>query len=105
MDICDEISLWFAEGKYVHKALELKQRHAPLTESQQKKYDESKMPEEGKPEHAEVKELQLEEKTVEKKKRRPFEINPDIDVYKRQWYTGAKDGQSVVDAVKSGTEH
>lgn len=78
VDICDEISLWFAEGKYVHKALELKQRHAPLTESQQKKYDESKMPEEGKPEHAEVKELQLEEKTVEKKKRRPFEINPDM---------------------------
>ena len=36
VDICDEISLWFAEGKYVHKALELKQRHAPLTESSRK---------------------------------------------------------------------
>ena len=36
---CDELFLWFGEGKYVIKALELKKLHAPLTEDQQYKYD------------------------------------------------------------------
>lgn len=84
VDICDEISLWFSEGKYVNKAMELKLKHAPLTPSQQEKYDENKMREEEKLENAEVKEIQLEENKEEKKnieekkKRRPFEINPDM---------------------------
>lgn len=36
---CDELILWFGEGKYVKKALELKMLHAPLTPEQQAKYD------------------------------------------------------------------
>ncbi len=36
---CDELVLWFGEGKYVLKALELKRLHAPLTPEQQYKYD------------------------------------------------------------------
>ncbi len=36
---CDELILWFGEGKYVIKAMELKMLHAPLTQSQQEKYD------------------------------------------------------------------
>ena len=36
---CDELILWFGEGKYVLKALELKCLHEPLTEAQQEKYD------------------------------------------------------------------
>ena len=36
---CDELILWFGEGKYVIKALELKMLHAPLTPEQQQKYD------------------------------------------------------------------
>lgn len=36
---CDELILWFGEGKYVIKAMELKMLHAPLTSSQQEKYD------------------------------------------------------------------
>lgn len=36
---CDELILWFGEGKYVMKALELKMLHAPLTPEQQAKYD------------------------------------------------------------------
>lgn len=78
VDICDEISLWFSEGKYVNKAMELKLKHAPLTPSQQEKYDENKMREEEKLENAEVKEIQLEENKEEKKRRRPFEINPNM---------------------------
>lgn len=35
---CDELILWFGEGRYVQKAMELKQLHAPLTNEQQIKY-------------------------------------------------------------------
>lgn len=36
---CDEMFLWFGEGKYVIKALELKALHEPLSAEQQAKYD------------------------------------------------------------------
>ncbi len=39
VDTCDDISLWFREGKYVIKCLELKQRLAKLTPSQQEIYN------------------------------------------------------------------
>lgn len=35
---CDELVLWFGEGQYVDKAMELKMLHAPLSPSQQEKY-------------------------------------------------------------------
>lgn len=38
---CDELILWFGEGKYVTKALELKSLHQPLTYEQQCKYESS----------------------------------------------------------------
>lgn len=39
---CDEIYLWFGEGKYVWKALELKMQHTTLTDEQKLKYDSYK---------------------------------------------------------------
>ena len=36
---CDELILWFGEGKYVIKAMELKMLHQPLNASQQEKYE------------------------------------------------------------------
>ncbi|MBQ8231356.1 MAG: hypothetical protein IJZ34_05460 [Lachnospiraceae bacterium] len=36
---CDELILWFGDGKYVLKALELKMLHQPLTLQQQQKYE------------------------------------------------------------------
>ena len=36
---CDELILWFGEGIYVIKAMELKMLHQPLTPEQQEKYD------------------------------------------------------------------
>ncbi len=36
---CDELILWFGEGKYVVKAMELKMLHQPLTKAQQDVYD------------------------------------------------------------------
>ena len=37
---CDQLFLWFREGKYVLKALELKQLHTPLSAEQQYVYDQ-----------------------------------------------------------------
>ncbi len=39
---CDEMILWFGEGRYVLKAYELKMLHTPLTPEQQQKYEELK---------------------------------------------------------------
>ena len=36
---CDELILWFSEGEYVAKAMELKMQYEPLTAAQQAKYD------------------------------------------------------------------
>ena len=36
---CDELILWFGEGKYVTRAMELKMLYEPLNASQQEKYD------------------------------------------------------------------
>ena len=39
LEECDDLILWFSEGKYVLKAMELKMQHKPLTPLQQEKYD------------------------------------------------------------------
>ena len=39
---CDEMALWFGEGRYVLKAYELKMLHAPLTPEQQVRYEKLK---------------------------------------------------------------
>lgn len=39
LEECDDLILWFSEGKYVLKAMELKRQHKPLTPLQQEKYD------------------------------------------------------------------
>ena len=36
---CDDMMLWFSEGKYVYQAMELKKKYKPLTSAQQEKYD------------------------------------------------------------------
>lgn len=36
---CDEITVWFGDGPYVIKAMELKMLHEPLNPKQQEKYD------------------------------------------------------------------
>ena len=48
LEECDDLILWFSEGQYVYKAMELKMQYKPLTPSQQEKYDRryEKLPEE-----------------------------------------------------------
>ena len=44
---CDDMILWFAEGRYVTRAMELKMQLVPLSESQKAKYNERYAAEEG----------------------------------------------------------
>ena len=39
LEECDDLILWFSEGKYVYQAMELKMQYKPLTPLQQQKYD------------------------------------------------------------------
>ncbi len=47
VELCDEIVLWYGEGKYVEKALELKMTYQPLTPEQEKKYRKIRQKERG----------------------------------------------------------
>ena len=40
LEECDDLILWFSEGEYVYKAMELKMQYKPLTPSQMEKYNQ-----------------------------------------------------------------
>lgn len=42
VETCDDLVLWFGEGKYVTKAMELKMTYTPLSPSQKEKYKKAK---------------------------------------------------------------
>lgn len=44
LEECDDLALWFSEGKFVCKAMELKMKYKPLTPLQQEKYDKKMNP-------------------------------------------------------------
>ncbi len=58
IDACDELVLWFGEGIFVERALELKMLHQPLTETQEVKYRACKLRRDG------VKEVYPQEGTI-----------------------------------------
>ncbi|WP_331490116.1 hypothetical protein [Sporofaciens musculi] len=39
LEECDDLILWFSEGRYVYQAMELKMQYKPLTPLQQEKFD------------------------------------------------------------------
>lgn len=43
VETCDDLVLWFGEGKYVTKAMELKMTYTPLSPSQKEKYEKAKV--------------------------------------------------------------
>lgn len=47
IEACDELILWFGDGPYVEKALELKMLYQPLTRQQEEKYREFKLRRDG----------------------------------------------------------
>ena len=48
IDACDELILWFGDGPYVERALELKMLYQPLTKAQEEKYKQFRHEREGK---------------------------------------------------------
>jgi len=48
VDACDELILWFGDGPYVERALELKMLYQPLTKTQEEKYRLFRQEKEGK---------------------------------------------------------
>ncbi len=42
LEECDDLILWFSEGRYVYQAMELKMKYKPLTPLQQEKYNSQK---------------------------------------------------------------
>ncbi len=58
IDACDELILWFGDGIYVERALELKMLHKPLTKTQEDKYRACKQRRDG------VKEVYPQEEVV-----------------------------------------
>lgn len=57
---CDDLILWFSEGEYVLKAMELKKKIQPLTASQEEKYRQ--MAGEARAEEIEIKPMNMEDK-------------------------------------------
>lgn len=83
LEECDDLILWFSEGKYVYQAMELKMKYKPLTPLQQEKYnhrnDEKKPVKKVEPvaEKKEEKVENVEEPTVEMK---VVEVNAAISL-------------------------
>ncbi|MBO6015958.1 MAG: hypothetical protein J6P60_05150 [Lachnospiraceae bacterium] len=85
---CDELILWFGEGKYVNMAMELKMLHESLSPSQQEKYDRRFAKEEP------IEEMQTEE---EEETALPIEIK-SVDV------TKAKTAEIIPAAMRRSVE-
>ena len=66
LDLCNEIILWFSEGKYVMKAYDLKMRMGELTGAEKAKFEKQFVPKLLTPEQA--KELKKAEKEAESEK-------------------------------------
>lgn len=68
LEECDDLILWFSEGKYVYQAMELKMKYKPLTPLQQEKYSQRYVPEpeiqEEEPEELETEEPEAPEKKI-----------------------------------------
>lgn len=73
VEMCDKIILWFSQGKYVTKAMELKMKHEPLTEEQQAKYD-------GKWDYynEKIKSEETEKEEVQEEQKQPEEQQEDV---------------------------
>ena len=66
LDLCNEIILWFSEGKYVVKAYDLKMRMGELTGAEKEKYEKQFVPKLLTPEQAkELKKTEAEEKSAD----------------------------------------
>lgn len=78
LDLCNEIILWFSEGKYVMKSYDLKMRMGELTGAEKEKYEQQFVPKLLTPEQAKELELKKQEaKKLSEEVEEPNEKNVD----------------------------
>ncbi len=90
LEECDDLIIWFSEGKYIYKAMELKMQYKPLTPLQHEKYmnrpsekvAEAEAPAEEVPKEvpAEEAEFVQEEATTEKEVQTETEDKPSLSI-------------------------
>lgn len=87
LDICNEIILWFSEGKYVMKALDLKMRMGELTGTEKEKYEQQFIPKLITPEEAkelEIKNAQVQNDTSEEIKQEDASVQKEEKINSRK---------------------
>ena len=78
LEECDDLILWFSEGKYVYQAMELKMKYRPLTPLQKEKYENRNLMEEEEPEpEEEVEEAVVQEVVDESESESEPEPEPE----------------------------
>ena len=105
LDLCNEIILWFSEGKYVMKAYDLKMRMGELTGAEKAKYEKQFVPKLLTPEQA--KELDL--KNTETEEKEEVSVNKESEDSKEQPEENAEadeneETQEVEEAEKTDPE-
>lgn len=103
IDACDELILWFGDGPYVERALELKMLYQPLTKAQEEKYRSFRQTKEGYT-HINIEDL----KRAGEYAYKPVEI-PQVDVNQERFNTVnlqeeiARGMQQIIDATEKST--
>ncbi len=90
---CDEMFLWFGEGKYVMKALELKALHEPLSKEQQDRYNKYKNKNAGEEPHAEL------EQSAEKGLTQNLNAEPSVNAAAEDVKQPTKEMPPITDEV------
>ena len=106
IDACDELILWFGDGPYVERALELKMLYQPLTKTQEEKYRSFRQARDSKDgmTHINVEEMQRAgEYAHEPVAIPPVNINPEKFNTVNLQEEIAKGMQQIIDATEKET--
>lgn len=98
-NLCNEMILWFSEGNYIIKALDLKAQMGTLTEKEKKKYEDQLMPVLSKQEKEEETESSSEEETasVEEDKKEEEKAEDDTDSSENEKEESGEDSSEEYD--------
>ena len=98
LSLCDEMVLWFSEGSYVMKALDLKMRMGVLTGEEKEKYEKQFVPKLLAPEDAEL----LKEKKASEAPEEGFSEGPAIESIRIRSDKDLSDAETLQDKISKG---
>ncbi|MDY3275771.1 MAG: hypothetical protein SOX33_08220 [Agathobacter sp.] len=103
IDACDELILWFGDGPYVERALELKMLYQPLTKAQEEKYRSFRQAKDGYT-HINIEEMQRAGEYAHEPVIIPqVEVNPERFNTVNLQEEIAKGMQQIIDATEKST--